>query len=89
MLLIGPPSPATGVALAPGLHRDHPDVGTTTLPADNLGLTTDMRSVYQSVLTSWINDPTGPSPDDGDSAFVLSGTGLESNGAITGLFAPA
>jgi hypothetical protein len=31
------------------LHGDHPDVGTTTLPADNLGMTTDLHSV-QAVL---------------------------------------
>jgi uncharacterized protein (DUF1501 family) len=92
MLLMGPPAPAAGSglpALVPGLHGDHPDMGTVTLPADNLTLTTDMRSVYQAVVTNWINDPTGPSPDEGDPVFVRSGPSLDSNGALSGLFTTA
>jgi uncharacterized protein (DUF1501 family) len=92
MLFVGPPAPAAGsgaVRLAPGLHGDHPPLGTTTLPADNLAMTTDLRSVYQAVLTGWLNDPTGPSPDEGDPAFRLSGPSLESDGSLAGLFTTA
>jgi uncharacterized protein (DUF1501 family) len=91
MLFVGPP-PAAGtgaVTLVPGLHSDHPDMGTTVLPADNLMQTTDVRSVYQAVLTKWLNDPTGPSPDEGDPSFRLAGTGLEPDGSLAGLFATA
>jgi uncharacterized protein (DUF1501 family) len=87
MLLAGPPAVASGMRLVPGLHGDHPNMGSTTLPADNLGLTVDMRSVYQAVLTNWLRDEGGPSPDEGDPAFRLSGTGLESDGSLSGLFA--
>ena len=92
MLLIGPPPPAAGsgaAMLVPGLHADHPDMGTTALPADNLVQTTDMRGVYQAVVTKWINDPTGPSPDEGDPQFELSGPSLDPDGSLTGLFATA
>ena len=51
MVLIGPP------ALNGGLHGDHPDMGSTILPADNLAMTTDLRRVYQSVLQQWLGDP--------------------------------
>jgi uncharacterized protein (DUF1501 family) len=54
LFLIGPPN---GGGLVPGIHGDHPKMGTTTLPADNLEMTTDVRSVYQAVLTSWLGDP--------------------------------
>ncbi|HEX8003701.1 MAG TPA: DUF1501 domain-containing protein [Mycobacteriales bacterium] len=88
MLLAGPPATAaSGMRLVPGLHGDHPDVGSTTLPADNLGLTVDMRSVYQAVLTGWLRDENGPSPDEGDPGFRLSGPGLEADGSLAGLFA--
>jgi uncharacterized protein (DUF1501 family) len=92
MLFVGPPAPAAGSGLprlVPGLHGDHPDVGTTTLPADNLGMTTDVRGVYQAVLTKWLNDPDGPSPDEGDPQFRLSGPSLESDGSLAGLFGTA
>ncbi len=89
MLFIGPPPAAGAVSLVPGLHGDHPDVGSTALPADNLGLTTDVRSVYQAVLTHWINDPHGPSPDEGDAQFVRSGPALDPDGSLRGLFATA
>jgi uncharacterized protein (DUF1501 family) len=87
MLLVGPAGAASGASLVPGLHGDHPNVGSTTLPADNLGMTLDLRSVYQSVLTKWLNDPTGPRPDEGDPAFRLNGTNLEADGSLAGLFA--
>ena len=90
--LIGPPTPAAGsgvVKLNPGLHRDHPTLGSVALPADNLEMTTDIRSIYQAVLTKWINDPTGPSPDEGDPTFEISGTGYESDGSLAGLFGVA
>ena len=41
------------------------------------------------VLTQWLNDPTGPRPDEGDPAFRLSGTDLESDGSLAGLFTGA
>ena len=53
LFLVGPP----GSKLVGGIHGDHPDLGTTLLPADNLLLTTDMRTVYQSVLQNWLGDP--------------------------------
>ncbi|HEU0131756.1 MAG TPA: hypothetical protein VFQ85_12280 [Mycobacteriales bacterium] len=93
MFLVGPPPPAPGsgaVTLVPGLHGDHPDMGSTTLPADNLGMTTDIRTVYQAVLQNWLNDPTGPYQDEGDPLFTtVSGTGVDSQGALTGLFGVA
>ena len=92
MFVIGPPQPAAGsgaVALTPGLHRDHPAMGSTLLPADNLAMTTDVRAVYQAVLTKWINDPAGASPDEGDPVFDISGTGYESDGSLSGLFGVA
>jgi uncharacterized protein (DUF1501 family) len=85
-IVIGPPQPAAGsgqVRLVPGLHGDHPNMGTTLLPADNLAMTTDVRSVYQAILQNWVNDPTGPSPDDGDPLFAAAG------GALPGLFGTA
>lgn len=59
LFIVGPPagSAVAGAALAPGLHGEHPSMGTPTLPADNLTMTTELRSVYQSVLQSWLNDP--------------------------------
>ncbi|HEU0131229.1 MAG TPA: DUF1501 domain-containing protein [Mycobacteriales bacterium] len=92
MLMVGPPPPAPGTgvpALVPGLHGDHPDMGSPALPADNLGMTTDLRSVYQAVLTKWINDPASERPDEGDPAFRLSGPSVESDGSLAGLFATA
>jgi uncharacterized protein (DUF1501 family) len=93
MMLVGPPQPAAGsgaVTLVPGLHSDHPNMGSVTTPADNLVMTTDVRGVYQAVLTKWVNDPTGPRPDLGDPAFAaLSGPSLESDGSLAGLFGAA
>jgi uncharacterized protein (DUF1501 family) len=55
--LIGPPTPSTTVPnLVPGLHSDHPDLGTPILPADNLMLTTDLRALYQAILENWLGD---------------------------------
>jgi uncharacterized protein (DUF1501 family) len=87
MLFVGPPPGAGDVSLVPGLHGDHPPLGSPALPADNLAMTTDLRSVYQAVLTRWINDPGGSTPDEGDPGFRLSGTGLDSDGSLSGLFA--
>jgi uncharacterized protein (DUF1501 family) len=32
-------------------------MGTVLAPADNLVMTTDVRSVYQSVLQDWLGNP--------------------------------
>ncbi|HVF06158.1 MAG TPA: DUF1501 domain-containing protein [Frankiaceae bacterium] len=86
MLLVGPPPGANPVSLVPGLHSDHPPMGSAALPADNLAMTVDLRSVYQAVLTKWVNDPDGARPDEGDPAFELNGTNLEADGSLAGLF---
>jgi uncharacterized protein (DUF1501 family) len=52
VLVIGPAD-----RIGAGLHGEHPPLGTTRLPADNLAMTTDMRSVYQTLLTDWLYDP--------------------------------
>lgn len=58
LFLIGPPGAgANGASLVPGLHGDHPDMGTAILPADNLAMTTELRRVYQAVLQQWLGDP--------------------------------
>lgn len=57
LFLIGPPARAGARQLVPGLHSDHPKMGTTTLPEDNLTMTTDLRQVYAAVLESWLGDP--------------------------------
>jgi uncharacterized protein (DUF1501 family) len=60
MFLIGPPTPAPGSgvpALVPGLHGAHPNMGTVAVPATDVQMTTDVRQVYQAVLTSWLADP--------------------------------
>jgi len=85
MLLIGPPAPLAGSGaptLTAGIHRDHPDLGSTLAPADNLAMTTDFRSVYQSILAGWLRAP-------GEAAFVRPGTGVEADGTLTGLFGTA
>jgi uncharacterized protein (DUF1501 family) len=53
VLLFGPPNSR----LVPGLHGDHPDLGTVALPVDNLPMTTDLRQVYQALLQQWLGDP--------------------------------
>lgn len=53
MFLVGP---AAG-RLVGGVHTDHPAVGTTLAPLDNITPTTDVRSVYQAVLQDWLSDP--------------------------------
>jgi uncharacterized protein (DUF1501 family) len=53
VVLLGP----ANSALVGGLHGDHPNMGTTSAPADNLVLTTDVRHVYQAVLQSWLRNP--------------------------------
>jgi uncharacterized protein (DUF1501 family) len=65
LFLVGPPG---GSPLVGGVHGDHPDMGSSTLPADNLAMTTDLRKVYESVLSNWLANPdplyrrTGPLP---------------------------
>lgn len=53
VFLVGP----SGGALVPGVHGEHPDLGTTLLPADNISMTTDLRALYQAVLQQWLGDP--------------------------------
>lgn len=53
LFVVGPP----GGRLVPGLHGDHPDLGTTLAPRDNITATTDFRSVYQAMLQEWLGDP--------------------------------
>jgi len=74
VLMIGPPPGGAFPRLAPGLHGDHPPMGTPLAPADNLGMTTDLRSLYQAVLTHWLRDPD-----------PIWGKGMK---ALPGLFAP-
>jgi uncharacterized protein (DUF1501 family) len=58
VFLLGPNGRgATGKRLTPGLHGDHPPLGSVRAPADNLRMTTDLRRVYQSVLEDWLADP--------------------------------
>jgi uncharacterized protein (DUF1501 family) len=59
LFMIGPPggTRATTYKMVPGLHGDHPKMGTPMAPADNLAMTTDVRSVYQSVLQDWLGNP--------------------------------
>jgi uncharacterized protein (DUF1501 family) len=52
VLLVGPKG-----RLGAGLHGEHPSLGTTKLPADNLLMTVDLRRVYRSVLEQWLGDP--------------------------------
>lgn len=53
LFMIGP----AGGSLIGGVHGDHPDMGSTLVPADNLMMTTPLQSVYQSVLTGWLGNP--------------------------------
>ena len=58
VLMIGPSGTASaGLRLVPGLHGAHPDLGTPLLPTDNLAMTTDLRSLVQTVLQTWLGDP--------------------------------
>lgn len=59
VFMIGPPqdSALAKVKLTPGLHGDHPDMGSTALPADNLFMTTELRRLYNSALEWWLGDP--------------------------------
>ena len=60
VFVIGPKAdapPPNGVRLNPGLHGDHPNMGTPTLPADNLNMTVDLRRLYQAALESWLGNP--------------------------------
>ena len=92
MLFVGPPQPPAGsgvTRLVPGLHGDHPNMGTPALPADNLAMTVDLRSVYQALLTKWINDEFGDRPDEGDPLLRLNRSDIEPDGSFAGLLAPA
>ena len=53
LFVVGP----AGGRLVPGLHQDHPDLGTTLVPRDNVSYTTDVRQVYQALLQEWLADP--------------------------------
>ncbi|MEY2474581.1 MAG: hypothetical protein QOK28_3910 [Actinomycetota bacterium] len=53
VVFVGPPQSS----LVGGVHGDHPNMGTTAAPADNLAMTTDVRHVYQAVLQSWLHNP--------------------------------
>lgn len=57
LLILGPQNAANGMNLVPGLHGEHPDMGSPTLPADNLVMTADLRTVYQAVLQDWLGNP--------------------------------
>ena len=52
VFLIGPKGRVNG-----GLHGAHPSLGSTTAPADNLTMTTDVRRVYRAILDDWLHDP--------------------------------
>ena len=53
VFIVGP----AGGRLVPGIHGEHPDMGTPLAPADNITMTTDLRAVYQAVLEHWLADP--------------------------------
>lgn len=53
LFVVGP----SGGRLVGGIHGDHPDVGTTLAPLDNITPTTDIRAVYQALLEEWLADP--------------------------------
>ena len=60
VFVVGPPAGAPapgGTRLTPGLHGDHPDMGSVALPADNLRMTVDLRKLYQSALQQWLGNP--------------------------------
>ena len=61
VFVVGPPAdleqPPAGVRLTPGLHGDHPNMGTVALPKDNLTMTVDLRRLYQSALQWWLGNP--------------------------------
>jgi uncharacterized protein (DUF1501 family) len=63
LFVIGPPQPAAGsgqTRLVPGLHGDHPNMGSVASPASYLTMTTDVRKVYQSMLGDWLTSPADP-----------------------------
>lgn len=58
VFVLGPDRGMTaGTAIVGGIHTPHPSMGAVALPADNLGMTTDVRSVYRTVLEDWLGDP--------------------------------
>ena len=52
VFVVGPKGRVNG-----GLYGEHPAMGTTKAPADNLEMTTDVRRLYRSVLDGWLGDP--------------------------------
>ncbi|MDQ1711925.1 MAG: hypothetical protein QOE45_1375 [Frankiaceae bacterium] len=63
MFVVGPPQPAAGsgaTRLVPGLHGDHPNMGSVATPSSYLTMTTDVRKVYQSMLNDWLSSPADP-----------------------------
>ena len=74
LFMIGPETGATaaGMRLVPGIHGDHPPMGTTLAPAPNLAMTTELRRIYQAVLTYWLGDPD-PSYDKSSATQPLAG----------------
>jgi uncharacterized protein (DUF1501 family) len=57
VFIIGPaPGRSAAAPLVGGIHGEHPDLGSTAAPADNLAMTTDLRAVYKAVLERWLGD---------------------------------
>ena len=53
LFVVGP----SGGRLVGGVHGEHPDLGTTLAPRDNITPTTDLTAVYQALLQEWLADP--------------------------------
>lgn len=53
VFVVGP----AGGRLVGGVHGEHPDLGTTLAPRDNITPTTDVTAVYQALLQEWLGDP--------------------------------
>ena len=53
LFVVGP----SGGRLVGGVHGEHPDLGTTLAPRDNITPTTDVTAVYQALLQEWLADP--------------------------------
>lgn len=61
--------PAAG-RLVPGLHGQHPTLGTVASPAFVLDRTTDVTTVYQAVLQEWLGNPDPAYPDPYQGLFT-------------------
>jgi uncharacterized protein (DUF1501 family) len=57
VFLFGP-----STAIVPGLHGEHPPLGTVSSPAFVLDRTVPMPAVYQSMLEHWLHDPDPEHP---------------------------